>query len=78
MRMNRMSSLSFIRGLVRQVMEADADDEEHRKSELKIPKVIKPIKFPNSPDEDLRKSKAKMARILRTRKYPDEDYDDPD
>jgi len=74
MRVNRMSSLLFVRELVKDLME----EEERRKSELKIPKILKTLKFPDGPDEDLRKSKLKMQKILRTRKYPDEDDDDPD
>jgi hypothetical protein len=37
-----MSSLSFVRELVKELMEADADEEERVKGKLKMRKILKP------------------------------------
>jgi hypothetical protein len=46
-----MSSLAIVRGLVQRLMQADADDEDRRKSKLKMRKG-KIAKIRNYPDED--------------------------
>ena len=74
-RVNSMSSLSFVRELVKELMEADADEEERLKGKLKMRKILKTRKYPDADGEEHRK---RMRKILNTRKYPDEDDDDPD
>jgi hypothetical protein len=74
-RVNSMSPLSFVRELVKELMEADADEEERLKGKLKMRKILKTRKYPDADGEEHRK---RMRKILNTRKYPDEDDDDPD
>jgi hypothetical protein len=51
LRVSNMSSLAVVRGLVQRLMQADVDDEDHRKSKLKIRKG-KILKTRNYSDED--------------------------
>ena len=49
-----MSSLSFVRELVKELMEADADEEEHLKRKLKMRKILKTRKYPDADGEEHR------------------------
>ncbi len=70
-----MSSRSFVAELVKELIEADADDEQRRKRELKMRRILKTPKYLSSDREEHRK---RMQKILKTRPYADEDDDDPD
>jgi hypothetical protein len=51
LRMSSMNSLAIVRALVQRLMQADADDEDRRKSKLNIRKG-KFLRIRNYPDED--------------------------
>jgi hypothetical protein len=52
--MSSMSSLAVVRGLVKRLMQADADDEERRKRKPEILKwkISKTRNYPDDDDDD--------------------------
>jgi hypothetical protein len=53
-RLGSMSSLAIVRGLVKMLMEVDADDEERRKRKQKMRKltILKTRHLPDEDDDD--------------------------
>jgi hypothetical protein len=46
-----MSARAIVRELVKELMKADADNEE-RKRKLKMPKILKMRRYPDEDDDD--------------------------
>jgi len=72
-----MNSLSFVRELVKELMQAAADDQELRKKELKMRKILTTRKYRDADDEELCKRQPEIWKILKTRNDDNEDDDDP-